>query len=184
MRRIFLLLASILFLSGCSNDSIEPALELRQKLQNGSGCEFDAIITADYSEEVYEFTMHCKASDTGELHFEVKEPDTIAGICGYIDEDGGHLTFDDQVLAFELMADDQISPVSTPWILVKALLGGYIKAGGTVESGTKLIINDTYSDDAFQVDIWLDHNDLPSFSEILWNGRRILSIQVVEFQVL
>lgn len=184
MRRILLSLVLIIFLTGCSNDSIEPALELRQKLQNGSGCSFDAIITADYSEEVYEFTLHCEVSNLGQLRFEVKEPETIAGICGYIDEGGGNLTFDSEVLAFALLADGQISPVSAPWIFAKALLGGYINAGGRVDGGIKLIINDTYSDDAFQVDIWLDHNNLPVYSEIIWDSRRILSIQVADFQIL
>ena len=70
--------------------------------------------------------MDCKADSSGNLTFTVVKPETISGITGTLSGDGGNLTFDDTALHFELMAENQLSPVSAPWILIKTLRNGYI----------------------------------------------------------
>lgn len=185
MRRyIFLTIVLAVLMTGCSDNSVNSVLELRQQIQNSRGYEFDASITADYADELYEFDMHCWDDNSGKLYFEVLSPESIAGICGYIEGEGGYLTFEDKVLAFPLMADQQLSPVSAPWVFMKALRGGYIRAAGSVDGDMKVIINDTYEEDALQVDVWINTNNLPHFAEILWGGRRILSVEVASFQFL
>ena len=176
----------VLLLCGCAggDSQMERALELRGKLVNGNGCSFDAVITADYGDETYTFGMQCQADQTGNLSFTVTEPETISGITGTISEDGGKLTFDGTALAFELMADEQITPVSGPWILLRTLRSGYLTSSVQEESYLRLAIDDSYAEDARHLDIWLDETDSPVRGEILWNGRRIVSVDVKNFTLL
>lgn len=182
MKRHLLIIFAVVMLTGCKADATDAAMELREQLQSGNGCSFEATVTADYGDSLYEFGMRCQADALGNLNFIVTEPDTISGITGTIDDDGGALTFDDQVLAFELLADGQITPVSAPWILVRTLRSGYLNACSESESGTMLIIDDSYEEDALQLNVWLDGENLPVSAEILWAGRRILSIKVSDFE--
>lgn len=186
MKRVVVAAVVLLqLLTGCTDldSDLDRAMALRQKLQQNA-CSFEAEVTADYSDALYTFKMLCEADVNGDLTFTVMEPETIAGISGLIDQSGGKLTFDDTVLAFKLLADEQISPVSAPWILLRTLRSGYIQAASGTESGLKLIINDSYEEDSLQLDIWLDGNDQPEEAEILFGGRRILSIKLSEFAFL
>jgi len=183
MKRIMAVVVAALLLTGCGigESELDRAMQLRQQLQKSDGCSFDAEITADYGEELYTFQMWCEAENTGEMNFTVVKPDTIAGISGIISSDEGELTFDDKVLGFPLLADGQITPVSAPWLFIKALRGGYLKACAQTDDGVQLIVDDSYEESSLQVDIWLDENNLPCAAEMLWDGRRVVSLKVTNF---
>lgn len=182
----FLPLLLVLFLTGCSgtNSQMDRALFLRSSLEKGSGCSFSCTVTADYGDKLYSFGMDCVVDSQGSLSFTVTAPETIAGITGSVSEDGGKLTFDDVALAFELMADNLLSPVSAPWLLVHTLRSGYLTSCGLENGVLRLSIDDSYEDDAAHLDIWLDESDLPARGEIFWDGRRILSVEVNNFAFL
>lgn len=144
---------------------------------------FDARILADYGDETYEFAMECSVSTDGELRFTVKEPQSIAGIEGTVSANGGKLTFDDTALAFELMADGQINPVSAPWVLVRTLRGGYLTSCCEEGELLRVTIDDSYEDDALHLEIWLDGEDRPKEAEIYWQGRRLLSVSISNFRM-
>ena len=173
----------VVFIAGCSSsdDCMERALNLRSKLLS-KGAEFDAVITADYSDKTYTFAVHCTADVKGQLTFSVTEPSTIEGITGTISAGGGKLTFDDQALAFPTLADGQITPVSAPWVLMHTLRSGYLTSAGMEGEVVRMAIDDSYGDNALHLDIWLDGDDLPARGEILWRGRRILSVIVSNFR--
>lgn len=181
LKRLIVVLLAVFMLTGCGNDSIDAALELRQQLLAGNGCRFHATVTADYGDYLYEFGMQCQTDELGNLSFSVTAPESISGITGNIRAGEGELTFDNQVLAFSLLADDQVTPVSAPWILIHTLRSGYINACSTGNGKTMLVIDDSYEEDALQLNIWLDEENLPTEAEILWAGRRILSLLVNDF---
>lgn len=183
MKRFLCIFCFLVLLTGCagSDDSMDRAMALRAKLLAQSAA-FDAVITADYGDKTYSFGASCSVDTQGALTFTVAEPQTIAGITGSISATGGKLTFNDQALAFELLADGQVTPVSGPWILMNTLRSGYLTSCGLEDSRIRLAIDDSYEDDALHLDIWLDENDLPARGEILWQGRRILSIEVKNFK--
>lgn len=156
-------------------------MALRTKLLAGS-VAFDAAITADYGDKTYTFAANCIVDTQGSLTFTVKEPESIAGITGTISANGGKLTFDEHALAFQMLADGQVTPVTGPWILMNTLRSGYLTSCGTEGQRIRLSIDDSYKDDALHLDIWLDADDLPERGEILWQGRRVLSISVSNFQ--
>lgn len=185
MKRMLRLLILVLFLSGCASavSEIERGMALRSKLLSGQGCSFDAAVTADYGDKLYTFGLSCEADTKGNLTFAVTEPESIAGITGTVTEEGGRLTFDDTALQFDLMADDQISPVSAPWVFLKTLRSGYLTSACQEEELLRLTIDDSYEDDALQLDIWLGSGDLPVRAEMLHDERRILSLDVTNFQI-
>lgn len=180
------LLAFVFLLTGCSGkkDEIERGMELRSRLLKASSCSFDVTVTADYGTAVYEFQMACQTDERGDFIFSVTAPETISGVTGKITREGGKLTFTDAALQFDLMADGQVTPVSAPWIFLKTLRSGYLTAAGMEGDLLRLTIDDSYEDDALQMDIWLDSENNPTRGEILYDGRRIITLTVENFAIL
>ncbi len=185
VKKVLAVLCMLFLLTGCTGKSgeLEQAMGLRAKLLACQGCSFDATITADYGDELHTFGMSCQSDNKGNVTFSVTAPESIAGITGKIDASGGKLTFDDKALYFELLADNQITPVSGPWILMKTLMGGYITSCGMDGANLRLSIDDSYEDDALHLDIWLNEDDLPIRGEILFDGRRIVTMELQNFQI-
>jgi len=186
MKRIAILLCLVFFMTGCAGTdrTMDRAMAFRSRLLGAGGCSFDADITADYGDKSFTFSMACTADDQGAATFSVTKPETIAGITGTVSAAGGKLTFDDKALSFALMADGLVTPVSGPWVLVKTLRSGYLTSCGQEGEYLRLAIDDSYEADALHLDIWLGEDDLPVRGEILWQGRRLLSISVTNFTFL
>ena len=183
--KILAVILVLLMLTGCEGQDaqLDRAMSLRAKLL-ASSVSFDAEITADYGDQVHTFSVYCQGDSKGNLGFRVTAPETIADITGRIDAGEGELIFRDTVLAFPLMAEDQLSPVSAPWIFYMTLRGGYLTAAGMEGDLLRLTIDDSYEDDALTVDIWLDGQDNPIRAEIVHDGRRILTLTLHNFQIL
>ena len=185
LKRIIIVFIAVLMLVGCSSgENLQArAMKLRSALQGSEGCSFDAAITADYGQKTYTFAMGCQFDAHGNLSFTVKEPETIAGITGNVSFSAGELTFDGNALAFPILADGQATPVSAPWFLYKALVGGYLNSCVQEDQLLHLIVDDSYEDDAMQLDIWLGTDDLPVRAEILYENRRILTLSIENFVI-
>lgn len=185
MKRTVCLMLLLVLLTGCAGKQgeLDRAMALRSRLLSQS-VAFDAKITADYGDRTYGFAMACEADAQGNLKFTVTEPEAISGIQGSVSATGGKLTFDGEALAFGLLADGQLAPVSAPWLLLNTLRSGYLTSC-TVEGGNlRLAIDDSYADDALHLDIWLDAGDQPVRGEALWRGRRILTVAVENFRFI
>lgn len=182
MKRWIGILLIMVLLCGCAADDtqMDRALNLRGKLQRSS-VAFDADLVADYGDKTYAFSTHCEADTMGNMTFTVTNPETIAGISGTLSKGNGKLTFDDKLLAFDLLADGLISPVSGPWVMLETLRSGYLTSCGLDADGLRLSIDDSYAEKALHLDIWIDGQDQPKYCEILWNGRRLLSMTVSSF---
>ncbi len=162
----------------------DKAMTLRDKLLKCDSCIFDAQIVADYGDRYYTFGMNCHMEKDGSVSFCVTEPETIAGIRGILSENSGKLTFDDKILAFEMLADGQITPVSAPWHMTQALRSGYLHGCGALDDGMLLQINDSYMDGNLQANIYMDADAVPEVCELYWKERRILTITVSNFEIL
>lgn len=185
MKRIGAIFIILVLLTGCSQTQarIDRCMELRSRLLR-SGCSFTAEITADYGDKVYTFALACTGDAQGNLAFAVVEPESISGITGTVTGEGGFLTFDEAALQFDLLADDTVTPVSAPWIFLKTLRGGYLTSAGDEGDLLRVTIDDSYEDDALQLDIWLDSENDPVQADILYDGRRILSLTVKDFAIV
>ena len=185
MKRILTAVLIVLLMCGCTtgNAAYEQALGLRARLQSGGGCAFVADITADYGEYVYDFELDCVADCSGNIQFSVLSPDNIAGITGIISQSEGAITFDDKLLAFDLLADGCISPVSAPWIVMRSLLGGYIGSCTVNDSGYLIRIDDSYEEDSLKLELWTDQQMLPFRTDVMWQGRRVLAVNIKNFKI-
>lgn len=174
-----------IFLPGCAVLSRNPdrAMALRSSLLKGEEISFRCDITADYGDKLHTFSMDCHGDNAGQLQFTVIEPDSISGISGWIRSGQGSLDFDGQALAFPLIADDLMSPVSAPWVVVSALRSGTITSGGKDGQNYQLTISYPFEDENLRVDAWLDEENHPIRGEILKDGRRYLTVDVKDFQI-
>ncbi|MBR4972786.1 MAG: hypothetical protein IKY59_07435 [Oscillospiraceae bacterium] len=179
MKRRIILLVCVLMLCGCSgkNTAMDAALGLRSSIAQANCCKFSVKIIADYGNVTYEFSMDCESDREGNVQFTVTQPETIAGITGRVTANGGKLTFDDQMLYIPMLTDDQITPISGPWILMRSLLSGCI----TSCTEGRITIDDSYEDDALKLDIFLDEAGTPDTVDVYWKNRRILLMNVTSF---
>ena len=186
MRRVAALVLLVLLLCGCGseNDGLDCAMVLRQKLLSAENCSFLATITADYGDSIYTFGMQCQMNSSGDITFQVTEPETISEITGMISEFGGGLTFDDHLLGFEPMADGTATPVIAPWLMLRSLRGGYIKSCIETEQGYTLILDDTYQSVNLRTEVHLNQQSHPVFAELYYDEKRILTISVSNFEML
>ena len=114
------------------------------------------------------------------MTFRVREPEDISDIKGTVRGTEGSVEFDDTVLAFPLMADGRLSPLSGPWVVLKAVRSGCILAAGREGELVHVTIDDSYADNALTVDLWLEEGQVEE-AEIAWEGRRCLSISFDDF---
>lgn len=186
MKRLLFVFLGVLLLSGCGakKNDVEPGLLLREKILSANGCSFDASVVADYGEKCYTFNMRCTSDISGNVVFTVTGPESISDITGTVSAEGGALTFDDQVLAFEMLADGQITPVSAPWLFIRSLRSGYIRLCEEKNDMIHLVIDDSYAEKALQVDVYMHKDRTPVRADILWEGKRIVALTVENFKTL
>jgi len=186
LRKWFIVLLAMGMLVGCGGQSeeLDDAMELRRMLLQSECCRFTVEITADYNDHISCFEMDCTAEESGNISFVVTYPDSISGISGRLAGDGGQIIFDEAVLFFPYLADDLMSPVSTPWVLLNALRSGFIAYSGKENENICISIDDLYGDTTLRVDVCLGENRLPVQADILEDGSRILSVNVKKFEIL
>lgn len=186
MRTIIAFIISVSILCGCSErqDSISKALILRQLFSAENTVEFCADITADYGNRIHSFSVYCMADPTGDLRFRVVKPETIQNVEGTISDTGGKLEFEQKALFFDPMVFGQISPVMAPWLMVKAIRGGYIRSESDGKNGSEILIDDTFRNTQLQVIVKLDGEGVITDCEIIWSNRRIMTVCVSQFQVV
>ena len=184
MRRLCVVLLVALFLFGCSKTYVDRGVELRNAFHGSKGVIFSTEITADYGDKLYTFIVRCTTDKNGTLSFVVVEPTSIADITGFVDETGGKITFDDRVLAFPSLADDLITPVSAPWLFVRAIRSGCIKGSDSLPGGAYIMIEDSFRDNMFEVVVACDQAGVPNGGEIIWEGRRIITLEIEDFAFL
>lgn len=185
MKKCFVWILFLLMLSGCrsSSDELDAGMHLRSRLLQSSKCAFTAEITADYHGRISTFTLDCIANDKGNLSFNIAQPSTISGISGTLTGEEGSIQFDDAALQFPLSAEDLPSPVSAPWILINALRSGFLTSACEENDKKRISINDTFQEMALILDVWLNREQVPERADILYEGRRILTISVTKFDL-
>ena len=171
----------LVFLVGCAgtDPAVDEVLALRSRILAAESVRFSVTVGADYITNIEEFSLDCVQN--GEtMSFRVREPEEIEGICGTVRGSEGTVGFDETVLAFPLMAEGRLSPLSGPWVMMKALRSGNILAAGREGEWIHLVIDDSYEDNALTLDIWLEEG-WPIQAEIAWEGRRCLTMTFDDF---
>lgn len=172
-----------LVLCGCAYKDPEPAMQLRKGLLKAEKVSCEAEIIADYGDKRHSFSLECTMDNGGDLAFTVTAPESISGIKGDIRGAKGHLLFEGEALGFPLMADDLMSPVGAPWLMLSALRSGEITSGGRDGEQTHVTISYPYGDENLVADVWLDKSGQLCRGEILKEGRRYLTVNVSNFSM-
>ena len=173
------------FLFGCSNRSqIDHATALRNRIVTCEKCEFDTVVTLDYGDSTYSFRAVCVTDSSNNMKLKVIEPAPISGIEANIYADSGRFTFDNEILGFELIANDQIAPISIPWLFIEALRGGYIASCGNGDSGSFIRIDDSFKQTEYSLELWLNQENMPIGAELFWEGKRFASIKFNSFIIV
>lgn len=185
MRIIVITAVLAFFLSGCTTQASQEdqILSLRQEIIAAETCSFEASITADYTDVLYAFQMECEYDSAGSLHFCVTEPESICGITGSVSQQAAGFTFEESVLAFPLMADGQVSPISAPWLFMNTLQNGYLTGCSKTEDGLCAFFNDSYEENPLHLQIHLNSDGNPIYAEIVWQERRVLSLAIQNFSI-
>ena len=55
---------------------------------------------------------------------------------------------------------------------------------GETQNGLRLTLQDSYGENALQLDVWTNQEGIPDFAEMLWQGQRILSVKIDNFIIL
>lgn len=156
------------------------ALDLRSRCLAAQSVSLEAELCADYIDAIECFSLACSFDSEGVMTFTVSEPEDIEGITGTVAGTEGTVRFDETVLAFPLMADGHLSPLSAPWVLMKAIREGAIICAAREGELMHLTIDDSYADKALTVDLWLEEGAVRE-AEIAWEGRRCVTMTVVDF---
>ena len=184
LRKKFALLLTLIsiFLTGCAAKSpAQQPLTFRTALLEAGGCSFTAVVTADYGEKVYSFTLDC--SCTGDkTRLCVLEPESIAGIAATVSGDGAVLEFDGAELEFGKLANGFPSPVAAPWLLGQCWTGEYIAWAGPDGDLERITYLRGYDDEELTVDTWLDKNGVPVYAEAAQDGVRCLTVEIKDFR--
>ena len=172
----------LIFLMGCSGSdpAMDAALALRTRCLGSREITFETEIRADYIEAMECFDLKCSFTQEGIMTFSVEEPEEIAGISGTVSGMEGTIGFDATILAFPMLADGRLSPVSAPWVMMKAIREGAIVCAGQEGERIHLTIDDSYADNALTVDLWLEGDEICE-AEIAWEGRRCVTMTVDDF---
>lgn len=186
MKRLYSIFLVLFIFAGCSSSekNMDRAIEYRQKLLQCSGCRFNCNLTADYGDVLYQFSLKCESDSKGNIVFSVLAPESIAGITGTISNSGGKIKFDDTLLGFPILSEDLPTPLSAPWLFITGLRSGYIRTSDIEDGKLALTIADTYEDDPIIMNIQFGEQESPAFCEFIWNGRRILSMEINSFAYL
>ena len=186
MKRIICALLLVILLAGCDdkNTAMDQALEFRNSLLNAGSVSFNAAITADFGDILHSFKMSCHWDRSSVIKFTVLEPVSISGITGTISSDNGKITFDDQALLFDTLADGMITPVSAPWVVMMAMQSGYIKGAGIQDDGYIIQLDDSYKEKTLHINLNMTLDCIPDFAEIFYDGRRVVSISFENFTIL
>ena len=170
-------------MSGCNNTNDVPDkfLNIRQKALNCDYCQFDAAVTIDYGDATYSFSVACKTDVNNNMNISVIKPELISGVHAKISGGSGKIVFDEEAIAFQTIANDQIAPICIPWLLMKSLYGGYMSSYGSGNNLNFVRIDDNFNQTEYSVELWLDEANIPSEAEILWDGKRIASLTIDNF---
>lgn len=184
MKKAAVFLLVLCLLCGCDakNGGMERAMALRTSLISADGYCFTAQITADFGDKTYDFSMDCTFDTEGNMEFCILEPEYLCEVTGTVNAEGGALTFDDTAFAFPLVGDTYLSPVSTPWVMVKVLRGGYVRACSEEGDVCRVTVDDSFAADALTADIRLDNENVPIYADIYEENRKIVSITVKNFR--
>ena len=180
MRRwIAALMLMCLLLTGCSSEknALQPALDFRSQLLEHHGCAYQAEVSADYGDHVYEFSLDC-AFDGENGRITVTAPESIRGISAAVSGADCKMTFDGVVLDFGVCGN--AAPLSVPCLLGTAWQSDYIASCGADGEYQRVTMIKGYGEEELTIDTWLS-DGVPAFADVSADGVSVLRVRISDF---
>lgn len=124
-------------LSGCVGEQSESdlALQLRTDFLSRSGCAGEVMLTADYGQRVYEYTLTFSETEKEGLTLVLTAPESVAGITATVAQGETALTFDGVQLETGPLNDEGLSPLDALPTFFTAMESGFIAETGAEPLG-------------------------------------------------
>ncbi|MEL4106669.1 hypothetical protein AAFA46_07535 [Oscillospiraceae bacterium WX1] len=168
----------ILLLTSCSakNNGEALALKIRASLLETTALTLTAVITADYGDRVYDFTVqYTGGADKGDI--DILAPQEIAGLKAHVSISGGTLEYDGAILDTGALTKNGLSPAEAVPLLLSQWQRGYISGCNYENLGdTKALAVTTDISETITQRTWFDVKTLlPLRSELNENGKMVLA---------
>lgn len=182
-----LLLAGLCLLPGCGakksgGDAEELALEIRGALIAMTGLTGQTVITADYGEQVYSFTLDIAYDSATGAVLTVAEPEIIAGLTARIQNGGASISYDGASLETGSLSGSGASPIEALPLLLAQARTGYLAESvfETVDETETVRMTCTdapaHAGAGTQTVLWFDKETrVPLRAEIFSDGVRVIT---------
>lgn len=116
-KTVFCVLMMTLFLTGCGQGrgkdytAEEAALQMRTQYLAAAGCEGTAVVTADYGERVYGFTLDFSWVRDGETVMTVTAPEELEGLTATVGAGESRLEFQGVSLGTGDLTGEGLTPL-------------------------------------------------------------------------
>lgn len=116
----------VLILSSCGGSKTDDiAKRVQQYYQNVQSCSIRAVVKADYTDRLMEFTLLYSIED-GVGTVTVIKPEEIAGIRAEWDGDSGQMSYEGIMLETGSGEEDGVTPVNALPLLLSSWAEGYV----------------------------------------------------------
>lgn len=116
-KTVFCVLMMTLLLAGCGGEkdngisAQERALQLRTDYLAASGCSGTAVVSADYGERVYGFTLDFSWLRGGDTVLTVTAPEELKGLCATVGPGESRLEFQGMSLGTGELTGEGLTPL-------------------------------------------------------------------------
>ncbi len=174
-----MLMLLLLCACGAEKTTAQTPVTFRTSLLNAGGCQFTAVLRADYGDYVRDFTLECQ-TDSGSASLTVREPQEAQGITATVSGEEARVAYDNTVLAVEDFESRSISPMAAPYLLKTAWAEGYITE--TSKDGAWEVIAYTlgYGTEELTVTTAFEQ-DKPVYGEISDGKNTLISCEIKDF---
>lgn len=175
--------------AGRDNGPEEEALTIRGEYLSMTGCSGSAVITADYGQRVYRYTLSF-TSGAEETVLTLTAPDTVAGLTARLPTgEGGLLEYDGAILETGPLDSEGLSPVSALPAILEAIRGGYLETCTREDWGNRSVLCLYIRDPELEpgegrtCSLWLDREThAPVRGEISRDGFCVIQCDISDFQ--
>lgn len=162
---------------------MQKALDLRSRLLAAQEYRFSMDAAADFGETVFRFSVDCEREENG-VECMIAAPESICGVKTFRSDDGASILFDDVRVSLGSLANGNLAPLESPWLLCRAMEEAYISCTGREENCIRVTYLMGYGDQELQLDVWLDElTNMPRNAEFTYEGRSVLRAAVTKFEI-
>lgn len=174
-----------MLLTGCGaekGDPVQEALDFRTAVLAAETCSFQAEVSADFGDRVYEFALDCAYHpQENDAELTVTAPESLAGICATVDGETASVTYEDVSLELGTMAGGHVAPMQLPQLLGDAWAYGYIESQAREGDGFLLTYRTGYDQEELMVRTVLNGERTPVQAEVYYDGVCVLTAEISEY---